>query len=243
MQEKEIWREIPNFRGVYEASNMGRIRSVDRTVECKEWSYTRKGCILKPAMSNGKYLSVRLSCKGIAKTWSVHVLIAITFLGHIPNGYDRVVDHINGNKTDNRVKNLRILSMRRNNIAWRLYAESNCDIGITFVYNKWVAVINVNGERVYIGRFDDKDKAQVAFLDSTALVENGLSPKKYLAEFSSKKTGVSFNNQKGKWDAYIDKDYKRYYIGRFNTEEEAIEARIKAEEDIGVFINNKTRGA
>lgn len=88
---EEIWKEIPNFEGLYEASNLGRIRSF-KTKKIKKQRYTVK-----------KYLQVNLYKKE-EKTYRVHRLIAETFIKNFNNFPE--INHKDGNKQNNCVDNL-----------------------------------------------------------------------------------------------------------------------------------------
>ena len=105
---EEYWLDIPGYEGLYQASNLGNIRSIDRYVVNKHGkSIFKKGKSKEPTLnpSNG-YYQIMLYKNNEYKTWKVHRLIALTF---IPNEDDsrNVVDHINTIRTDNRVENLR----------------------------------------------------------------------------------------------------------------------------------------
>jgi len=109
--KNEIWLPIPNFEGYYEASNMGRIKSLDRTIEKPDEktgkiSYmTRRGKIFKIRFKhNRRYMSIRLSKNGKTVGYPIHRIIAMIF---VPNPDNKPqVNHINGIKTDNRAENL-----------------------------------------------------------------------------------------------------------------------------------------
>lgn len=101
---KEIWKDIPDYEGIYQASNLGRIRSLDRRV----WNYNKKGRILKQNNNTSGYLYVSLN----GKKWYVHVLIAKTFLENT-NHYEQV-NHKDFNKHNNCVDNLEWLSRIEN---------------------------------------------------------------------------------------------------------------------------------
>ena len=99
----EDWRAIPGFPE-YEASSLGRIRSVCRTINYSNGRVVHaKQRILKPTKSSG-YYSVNLSRNNKQKSTKVHVLVAAAFLGENPGGLD--VRHKNGCRTDNRAENL-----------------------------------------------------------------------------------------------------------------------------------------
>lgn len=127
--ETEVWKDIPSYENRYQASNFGRIKSLQRKVRGvnhysgKEFFKTVPERILRPApyCKNG-HLSVVLEHGGIGKP--VHQLILKTFVGDPPDGME--VLHNNGNPTDNRLENLRygtrtenILDTYRQRGRWR----------------------------------------------------------------------------------------------------------------------------
>lgn len=102
--ENEIWKDVVGYEGLYQVSNLGRVKSLARTVirsngvplYCKEK-------VLKTAKISG-YPLVDLRKKGNRKVIQVHRLICLAFL---PNPENKPqVNHKNGVKTDNRLENL-----------------------------------------------------------------------------------------------------------------------------------------
>lgn len=125
----EEWRDIPGYEGRYQASNLGRVRSLDRRVRIGHGhTRTMNGRVLKPAANkHNPHLYVVLG-HGAAGS-AVHRLVAATFLGPCPDGQE--VRHLDGNAQNNRVDNLaygtrseNILDVLRIGRAWRALTTS-----------------------------------------------------------------------------------------------------------------------
>jgi hypothetical protein len=100
----ETWKSIDGYKGIYEVSNLGNVRSIDRI--SYENKYPRKlhGKTLSAGLSGQGYYSVILYKNKSHISIRVHRLVAFAFLEN-KNGYAEV-NHINGHKTDNRACNL-----------------------------------------------------------------------------------------------------------------------------------------
>jgi hypothetical protein len=98
---KEIWMDVIGYEGLYEVSNMGRIKN-------KKYN----GCHITKGTKNAKgYFYIGLTNKG-CKTISVHRLVALIFL---PNPLNKkTVNHIDGNKSNNFLNNLEWVSHKEN---------------------------------------------------------------------------------------------------------------------------------
>lgn len=102
MNEVEIWKDIPEYEGLYQVSNLGNVKSLFRNKER----------ILKPGIING-YYQVNLRKINSNKWYRIHRLVASVF---IPNHDNKPhVDHINGIRNDNRSENLRWCTQKENN--------------------------------------------------------------------------------------------------------------------------------
>jgi hypothetical protein len=103
----EIFKDIPGYEGKYQVSKTGKIKSLGN-------NRTKKEKLLKANFNARGYLTVALFLNGQGKTYTVHQLVAITFLNHTLRGYNFVVDHIDDNKSNNNVDNLQIVTQREN---------------------------------------------------------------------------------------------------------------------------------
>ncbi|WP_295902914.1 NUMOD4 domain-containing protein [uncultured Alistipes sp.] len=108
----EIWQDIPEYEGLYQVSNTGKIRSLDRISRhnCRSFR-SIKGRILKPFPVQGGYLAVYLCRDGIKRSFKVHRLVAFAFC---PNP-QKEVNHKDGNRQNNNVSNLEWCSRSENN--------------------------------------------------------------------------------------------------------------------------------
>lgn len=100
----EVWKDIPGYEGLYQASNMGRVRSLPRVVDRGRWgSSCIRGRTLKPGSNKG-YQFVILRRNGKSETRFIHRLVAETFIGPLPEGL--CTRHMDGNPGNNAVSNL-----------------------------------------------------------------------------------------------------------------------------------------
>lgn len=174
----EEWRDIPGYEGVYQASNLGRIKSLDVVMELRSGPFIHKGRVLKLRQgTTSPYLLVSLSNSGKRKMHLVHRLIALTYIEN--NDSKPEVNHINGNKFDNRPENLEWVTSSEN----KLHAY-----------------------------------------------EQGLRTR----EMGKGYPGVSFHRNSRKWQAYINFHKKRFYLGLFDFEKDAIKARKEKEMELGI---------
>lgn len=103
--EREIWKDIAGYEGIYQASNAGRIRSLDRVVKLSDGKRQyRQGIVLKQRKSTKGYKVVHLSKNGISKNKFVHVLVLESFFER-PNGLTQI-NHKDENKSNNNLNNL-----------------------------------------------------------------------------------------------------------------------------------------
>ena len=110
----EEWRTIKGL-GCYEISSNGRIRSLDKVVPTVHGAYrTIRGKILNPRLdSRGRYELVDLTNdSGMRNTFLLHRIVCEAFFGKIPTNME--VNHKNGDKRDNRISNLEIVTHSQN---------------------------------------------------------------------------------------------------------------------------------
>ncbi len=119
MEEKEIWKDVLGYEGLYQVSNLGRVKSLSRKLNFG-WTYRiTPSKILKPSLRKRKsdfeigYFVVGLHKNGKTKYIYIHRLVATHF---IPNSKNKPqIDHIDGNTANNKASNLRWCTVKENN--------------------------------------------------------------------------------------------------------------------------------
>lgn len=131
---EEIWKPIKGFEGRYEVSNLGNVKSLDRTTSGKNNGVRLiKGKLLKQQIASG-YAQVYLSEKGKQRWFKVHRLVAEAFVAN-PNNLP-IVNHKDGNTLNNIEANIEWCDTRYNviygiilrnglNISVKEYTNSN----------------------------------------------------------------------------------------------------------------------
>lgn len=112
--ENEIWKPIQNYESIYEVSNLGNVKSLDRIVKYKDGRQCFcKGKILKPSVDINGYLYAVLSKNGISTNVKIHRLVAQAF---IPNSESYpFINHKDEDKTNNCADNLEWCTTKYNN--------------------------------------------------------------------------------------------------------------------------------
>jgi hypothetical protein len=196
----EIWKDVIGYEGLYQISDLGNIFSIKRNK------------ILKQSIDSTGYYVVGLTdIKTII--FRVHKLMAINFLNHKPCGHKYVIDHINNNKLDNRIKNIQIIDARENTTKDRL---SKTKLGVSFYDNKYYVRIYFKNKNHYLGRYNNENEAALKYKEALNQIKlNKFIPKEI--KKTSKYIGVAWNKYHKKWRAY----YKGKHLGFFDLELDA----------------------
>ena len=175
---EEVWKDVAGYEGLYQVSNLGRIKSMERY--CKDRSSVRlipetfKKASLSGTEKNGQhYLQVALFKDGKRRLYRIHRIVAEMF---IPNPENKeVVNHKNGNKHDNRVDNL----------EWCTNAENNAHAISTGLHKtiingkNSVAICQCDKERNVIAEYPSMMEAErqtgIAHQNISAAIRKGIS--------------------------------------------------------------------
>ena len=162
----EIWRDIPGYEGLYQASSIGNIRSLDHYVECYDISTGGvskrlvKGKLLVPGKTGNyrKYYSVSLCKNGITRTHRVAVLVMLTFVGPRPDGME--INHIDENTFNNSISNLEYCTKLRNN-NWGTRKERISD-----KLSRPIAQLTIDGKLIRVWVSQEEIKRRTNYTQS-----------------------------------------------------------------------------
>ena len=152
---REVFKDIPNYEGLYQVSNKGIVKNLLR-------NKTTKGNLDKSG-----YMKTILTKDGVKKTIMIHKLVAMAFLGHTPCGYKLVVDHIDNNPLNNNLDNLQLITQREN-VSKKNKKPKKASSQYTGVCwnkqdSKWTAALYVKSKRFFLGYFKEEIEAHNAY--------------------------------------------------------------------------------
>ena len=161
----EIWKDVINYECIYQISNLGNVKSLDRSVFIGNGFKFVKGKILKQGMSTTGYFNIGLHLNGKRKIKKIHQLVAESFLGHKPDGTLKlVVNHIDFNPLNNNVNNLEVVTQRENANQKHIKSTSKyVGVHLDKERNKWISFIRINNKKIYLGRFTNEIEAHNAY--------------------------------------------------------------------------------
>ena len=154
----ETWKAIPNYKGIYEASNQGQVRRL-------AGRGCRKTRVLKQARSGDGYMTILLYKNGTRESCKVHQLIITTFCGKQPKSHQ--VDHIDRNPFNNKLDNLRFVTRAQNRMNTEKQQGRRQDSsqfkGVSRNKNRWRARICKDKDVVWLGNFEKEEDAARAY--------------------------------------------------------------------------------
>lgn len=162
----EEWKDIKNYEGMYQISNFGRIKSLNRIIKTGINNGYRElqETIKVPRMDKYGYLKVQLSKENITEDKTVHRLVAEAF---IPNPKNKPeINHKDGIKTNNYIDNLEWVTtlenqLHRKNVLHKQGSKPNIPKGASWNTEKgrWVSYIKIDNKTKFLGYCNSKEEA------------------------------------------------------------------------------------
>lgn len=167
----EQWKDIPDYEGLYQVSDLGRVKSLEkpRKKSANNPNSFVRLRIMKASLGK-RYLNTALYKDGSSKSFLVHHLLSFAFLNFKPNMGNIIVDHINNISTDNRLCNLQLITRRHNNVK-DVKSKSEA-VGLYERNGFFNVTIRVNGISCGLGNFRDKNEAIKKHKEAFDLLES-----------------------------------------------------------------------
>lgn len=152
----EIWKDIPNYEGIYKVSNLGNVKSL----------MFGKEKILKLQKTGTGYYFLNLWKDKKYKVFQIHILVAMVFLDYKPTDNYIIIDHIDNDPLNNTIGNLQIITRRKNASKDQFrYNRSSIYTGVSWDKNnnRWKSQIRINSKNKYLGSFINEIDAHKAY--------------------------------------------------------------------------------
>jgi hypothetical protein len=156
---EEIWKPVVGYEGLYEVSNFGRVRSIKNG---RERNLIPIKC--------GKYLGVRLYKNNVIKAFYIHRLVLLNFIGEAKSVFYQC-DHIDRNKFNNKLDNLRWVDASTNLLNRNTYGNTDLK-GVCFCKKQYTlkdgtvkylffykSQIKFNDKNINLGHYKTKEEA------------------------------------------------------------------------------------
>lgn len=156
----EIWKYISDYEGFYKISNLGRVKSLSRKMFNGFGYFVSKEKIISQKISSKGYYSCALNKNNKSKHFLTHRLLAKEFINNPLN--KKCVNHIDSERTNNKLENLEWVSHRENNCHRKLTKNTTSKYtGVHFnkSVKKWCSNIFLNKKLIHLGTFLTEEEA------------------------------------------------------------------------------------
>lgn len=171
--QEEEWRDVIDYEGLYQISNLGRVKSIERLKQNNSKLQIVSGCIKTQFLTRKKYCYSVLYKDNKKKMKTIHRMVGIAFIPNHKNLPE--VNHKDFNKLNNTLTNLEWSTGEDNRRHRSLNEKSTSKyVGVHFdrFRNKWASSITLNKKQVKFGRFDTELEAYMARYNYE--IENGI---------------------------------------------------------------------
>ena len=194
MNKTELWKPVPGYEN-YEVSSWGRVRRI---------------LVLQYDKKNG-YPIVTVSDGKIAKKKKVHRLVMAAFVGES----NMTVDHIDENKKNNRLENLRYATVRQNTTYYHEKRKNDgLPVGIGMKGKRFQPRVSMDGDEIWLGSFGTKEEAVAARDAALEMIDRGIRP-----ENAKAKKGSVYEKKAEECFIFARQENGKRKLNRYKTKE------------------------
>jgi hypothetical protein len=214
----EQWKDILDYEGLYQVSDIGRVKRLDRykNHSSGKGTFLSKEKIMKQNKAGG-YYCVSLYKNLIIKNWAVHHLVSIAFMNHYPMQNNLVIDHKNNIKEHNMLSNLQIITHRENSSKDKL--NSVGFTGVCKTIYGFVALIKYKEKALNLGTYETPEEASKKYNEAVKLIDANKDIFHLVKTRSNMNSFTGVCKSKNKFQSRIIIDNKFVNLGIFDTAE------------------------
>jgi hypothetical protein len=215
----EQWKDIPDYEGLYQVSDLGRVKRLDRYKNHSSGKVTflSKEKIMKQIKNNKGYLFIGIYRELQKKQFTIHYLVAIAFLNHKSKKGNLVIDHKDNIKEHNMLSNLQIITHRENSSKDR--TNSSGFTGVRKTLNRFESIILKKGKIFNLGTYDTAKEASEKYNEAVNLIDANKDFFHLVKTRSNINSFTGVCKSKDKFQARIFIDNKFVNLGIFDTAE------------------------
>jgi hypothetical protein len=231
----EQWKDIPDYEGLYQVSDLGRVKSLEKP---RKKSTNNPNSFVRERIMKGslgkRYLNTALYKNGFSKSFLIHHLLSITFMNFKPNMGEIIVDHVNNDPTDNRLSNLQLITRRHNTIK-DIKSKSEA-VGLYERNGFFSVTIRVNGISCGLGNFRDKNEAIKKHKEAFDLLESKQDISHLIKKKTNKTKFKGVYATKNRFTSQIRHNGLTRNLGSYRTIKEASDAY-----ELALFLKKKNK--
>lgn len=245
---EEIYKDIPGFEGKYQVSNFGNIRTKERLTIYKDGRqqyYKDRILICTPDLKGYPKIRLENYTTGKGSTKRVHSLVWEAFGDGTEISFpNKIIDHIDRNKQNNHINNLRIIS-NRENASNRKDNKEFIGVRKNNKSDNYTCRIWFNNKEYHLGTFKTQEEAYITYNQALSHIDTDFiqwyetieTPQKNNSLYSN--IGVHKGKTNGTYRSSITFKSKIYTLGTFKSELEARQTFLEAKSQIknGTFID------
>ena len=214
----EQWKDIPDYEGLYQVSDLGRVKRLDRykNHSSGKGTFLSKEKIMKQSFSS-RYYSVGLNKDFKSKRSLIHQLVSICFLNHYPMQNNLVIDHKDNIKEHNMLSNLQLITVRKNSSKDSI--NKSGFTGVIKKSNRFESIISNKGKILNLGTFGTAEEASKKYNEAVSLIDDNKDIFHLVKTRSNINSFTGVCKSKDKFQARIIINNKFVNLGIFDTAE------------------------